>query len=506
MTDYDPEAVTSGTVSASMPPTVSAPTASVSMPSSVKKEVEAPLSQFGFRTVPRHIEELSSVGVEYTREQRKVMIGKDLTLLHKSATIGINQRFKTMGDTSFADIYDLNSRILSVEQKLRRFSLKDVFDILTKFGPNGNIEHDGTPIDFFKSYRDLSMTQIRASNKFYHLYGTNEHHQDLLWSGQLLENSIAVGDGLTDRINGKLEDVPLIEQGGPLIFKILLELITSLTHQTAATLVTRMRILTMQDDLLPGENIDLVVSYLRGALNRLKICNHVPPDICSIINDVLITAQTEEFNTTFVTIRSLMLVTPDLYDTEKLFDLAGTLYKTLLTQGKWCASTRQKSPKQSVFQANANAHITCHKCGQKGHYAPECQETGDSPPKKARSAHRNRIAPKEGELETRPTSGPGGIPYKDDEGKDIDEYWCKHCRSWNRTHVSVAHRAKVVNNGAVASTDAVPTVVAAATSTVPPSGVNSTTPTPPVACIAGVATLSAAANLKQLLGHGTKSE
>jgi hypothetical protein len=190
------------------------------------RKASPPMTSLGFRQYPRGVTEMGSVGVEVTRERRANMNFRELQSLHTKATVGMKTKFVMMRETSLTEMYYLQARITAIQKRLRYYSMKDVFIIRTLFDSCGNIVDDGGPRDLFKSYRDLSMKQIRRSNEFYHYYGTDEHHQDLLWSGQMLANSIDPNDSLGDRIQAKIDAYDPIEQGGPLYFKVLLDLIT----------------------------------------------------------------------------------------------------------------------------------------------------------------------------------------------------------------------------------------------------------------------------------------
>jgi hypothetical protein len=253
-------------------------------------------------------------------------------------------------------------------------------------------------------------------------------------------------------------------------------------------------------------------------LNRLKVCNHVPPDVTAIIIDVMITASTPKFCETFTSLRALMIIQSEQMAWEKIFEIAENLYKSCLTERIWCAS--QKRPKQSGFGAdtNPNKNVICHNCGNKGHYAPECPDRGGggggggpSP----RKPNNKRTPPQEGQPETRSTS------FKNAEGASVMEYWCKICRCWNRSHVSENHErgkrtvptgntgaptantgASTGNTGASTGNTGAPAVHFADGSVTAAS-----VSTPPViASVGGVATHAAAANLQQLLGNAKRTE
>jgi hypothetical protein len=154
-----------------------------------KKKASPPMTDYGFRESPRGVHEMGSVGVEVTRERRATMSESELQKLHSKATTAMKTKFLVMGETSLTEIYDLQARMSSLQTHFQCYSMVNVFIIRTRFDTHGNIEGDGDPQDLFKHYRDLSTDQVRRSNKFYHEYGTDVHHQDLLWSRQMLANS-----------------------------------------------------------------------------------------------------------------------------------------------------------------------------------------------------------------------------------------------------------------------------------------------------------------------------
>jgi hypothetical protein len=487
---------------------------------STPKRNKTLLTDLGFRKSPRGVIELSRAGVEYSHERRALMKERELQQLHKIVTSPLTVKFGMMGDSTFTEVYDFESRMTNFQKRLHCYSLDGVFQIRTKLDGQGNIIGSGEPVELFKKYRDVSLEQILQSNRFYHTYGTEEHLQDLVWSGQLLENSTESTDGLNDKIQAKMATYPEVQQGGPLYLKILIDLVTSLTHQAAASLVTSIRTLTLMDDSLAGEDIDLAVAYMRGVYHRLEVCNHIPPDMISIIVDVFATASTKQFAETFTSLRTMMVINPDnVYTLEAIFDIAGNLYKALRAEGKWCALTA-RNKKQAAFSAGAFPHITCHKCHKKGHYATSCPggdgatdtstPGGGTPPKRSN----RRTPPAAGEPTTRPRAGNDGTALKDKvTGQAITEYYCEVCRIWNLNHLTAQHVRKSATIAPSPASATPPASAAAASAVTPPAetaaaaGSNVPPAQPqPVVVIGGVATHSASNNLKQLINPGGRNK
>jgi hypothetical protein len=85
---------------------------------STPKKVKPELTEHGFRSSPRGVIELDQAGVEYSHERRSGMQERDLQHLHKVATSPLPVKFGAMGNSSFTEIYDLESRLLTFKKRL----------------------------------------------------------------------------------------------------------------------------------------------------------------------------------------------------------------------------------------------------------------------------------------------------------------------------------------------------------------------------------------------------
>ena len=74
-------------------------------------------------------------------------------------------------------------------------------------------------------------------------------------------------DGLKKKVMEYLINVPNIEKGGPLFFKVMMTIITSNTEEEIRTLTHKVS--TFKITSIQGKNINTAVSQLRGAYRCL---------------------------------------------------------------------------------------------------------------------------------------------------------------------------------------------------------------------------------------------
>ena len=80
----------------------------------------------------------------------------------------------------------------------------------------------------------------------------------------------------------------LLELGGPLILKLMLEIIMDVDDSALRTLTTSLQTLWLKD--VSGESVCTVVSYLKEALMLLKNCSELTTDAMELLNDIMISA------------------------------------------------------------------------------------------------------------------------------------------------------------------------------------------------------------------------
>ena len=119
----------------------------------------------------------------------------------------------------------------------------------------------------------------------------------------------------------------------------MLKLLTTIMDEACATLIERIRELTLHHELFPGEDVDKPVSIIRGIHLRLKVCHSVPSDLTMmIVLNIFKTAACLEFAQTFATIDSRQLGITEIsgvrIDLTHIMRVASENYKSFLGSGK----------------------------------------------------------------------------------------------------------------------------------------------------------------------------
>jgi hypothetical protein len=188
-------------------------------------------------------------GLRLARSERQQLTGKDLEKARGHATEVLSSVFEhylpKMGLACLEEAYDLQMRTFAFKERLAAFEMEPVFQIMTSFNTAGFINGSplGAPISVLLNPSGVTVDQIRASNLFYRTYGGDDGDltvlQDLDWSATLLENSSAAT--LRNQIFERLIDVPGSERGGPLVYKIMMDIVPSIRPEAIETLVTTLR-------------------------------------------------------------------------------------------------------------------------------------------------------------------------------------------------------------------------------------------------------------------------
>lgn len=84
-----------------------------------------------------------------------------------------------------------------------------------------------------------------------------------------------------------------IESRGPLVFKKILDIVMDVDDSVLRSLTEALQNLRIKD--VPGDNVGTVASYLKGVLLLLHNSSTIPTDVMGLLNDVMISADCDEF-------------------------------------------------------------------------------------------------------------------------------------------------------------------------------------------------------------------
>ena len=198
--------------------------------------------------------------------------------------------------------YELTQQNKKVFTKLEDWDMADVFTLVLSINAQGTAETK----DLIKDWQTIPRQDVQKSNMWCR---TNVNHATSPWIVQNLRslhrfilNSCdhEMQDQITDILLGCKES----EKGGPLTFKILMDLVQSNSEHAIKHLISSVKSMDMKN--FDGEDVTAAVAQMRDAYNRLKMVNigtsnqnAVPVTFNEDVMDVLQTTSTEDFNVAF---------------------------------------------------------------------------------------------------------------------------------------------------------------------------------------------------------------
>lgn len=155
---------------------------------------------------------------------RSTLVGQDRISFVHSATNALKQyEFKFTYDckTELDNVYSLALRVRKFREDCIRYDMHDVFETLP-FLDDGKLADNAEPISLFDNYKDISLENVRKSTRLYYEHASEDYIiENLVWSGEKLLNSCEAE--LRDIILTKALFLPQKEVGGPVYFKIMME-------------------------------------------------------------------------------------------------------------------------------------------------------------------------------------------------------------------------------------------------------------------------------------------
>ena len=139
--------------------------------------------------------------------------------------------------------------------------------------------------------------------------------------------------GLKDKVREGLINVLSLESDGPSILKFMLDIILDINNSSLHSITQSLQALRLKD--APGENISVVVSYLKGAVILLHNCTFLPTYLIDLLNDIMCFANNDEFCAYMKVIHSNYLQKKEFINCMLYLGFAEFEYMELYRTKKW---------------------------------------------------------------------------------------------------------------------------------------------------------------------------
>jgi hypothetical protein len=351
--------------------------------------------EFAFESAPKTLQQVQ-VAI-YSKAARAAMDFKEKTELFERATAKkLQPKFTMMNlkiddPDKLDDTYNLSSAIDKMKENHIKFDLHDVFKVVLIDPKNPYVILK--TVDLYTDYGSLEVSDVASSNRFYSTMlcdPNNAINENLKVTLEYLVNN--TDENLVLKINETYLSYPVEERGGPLFFKLLMDLLQNNSAEAAEYLVNVVKHLKISN--FDGENILKVVSLIRGAVKRLTNLKDatgqsaLPKDLATHLLDVFQTSSVDDFNSLFKHFRLQSQIatfrsksgagTPTI---DEILQFAETQYHLMKSTGKWTGVNAKAN--ETVFLSALQAAITtgtkvtiCFNCGG-AHSFKQCPKPVD---------------------------------------------------------------------------------------------------------------------------------
>ena len=269
------------------------------------------------------------------------------------------------------DTYNLEMAIETTRINNSRFDMHDVFMI---------VEPDDDPTkfkvhDLYKNHATLTEAQVAKSNEWYLTMTEDPNNkwfqQNMSLTYEYLVNNVE--DSLQSKVKETYLKYPVEQKGGPLFFKIMIDILQNNSSEAAKYLISTVKDIKISN--YDGENVEQVVSLIRGATSRLenllddKGKTAIPEDFVDDLIDILQTTSVSEFNELFSHYSRSTKLTNFISGAKvqkpsisNILKFAEEQYRILYSSGKWTGV--QTKLGETAFTSNTGrAKYKCFNCG-----------------------------------------------------------------------------------------------------------------------------------------------
>jgi hypothetical protein len=325
-----------------------------------------------------------------SKAARKKLAAKDLSDMFEKATQVTQVKFAHF-DVSIHDpetlnkSSDLGALINSLKAHHTKYDFSAVFTIVKPDSADPDDTSKYQYSNLYTDYPQVTVSEVAESNEWWATMTDDNvaYMQDLKATlDHLIANS---EDSLVNKVNETHLKYPAVQQGGPLFFKIMLDMLQDNSEDSAEFIISQVKNLKISEE--KDEDVETVITKIRTAEQRLKNLKTrsgraaLPEEFPDYVLKVFQTSSSLEFNDLFKTLGVQQQITAlqskttgkTRLSTDEIISWAESRYRSLKTKEEWSGA----SPKThaSIFVAQSSGP-TCFNCGGP-HTLKECSKPHD---------------------------------------------------------------------------------------------------------------------------------
>jgi hypothetical protein len=322
----------------------------------------------------------------YPKKTRETMSAEKLNDLFERAAGKSQNKYDVMDlkiddPDKLEDTYDLEMSISRTRAHHIKYDMHDVFTIVKPNADPTKFEQ----VDLYDNYAMVTEEEVAASNEWYATMTDDQEQnkwflQNLKLTHEHLSNNSE--DNLVAKVNETYFAYPIERRGGPLFFKIMMDILQNNSEDSAEFLVSKVKGLKITD--FDGENVEKVVSLVRGAVKRLENLktktgkNALPLDLAEQLIKVFKTSSVPSFNALFehFSMQNQLSefqggkATPPTIN--QVLRFAEVQYRKLCATNEWTGvATKANATTFLANLAQNKGETICFNCGGK-HALKEC--------------------------------------------------------------------------------------------------------------------------------------
>ena len=332
-------------------------------------------------------------GRTWDKFQRHLLSGEDKTLFKDKASgyvLSKTNKLKVVSrlnkdDNILDNVHNLQHQIKSLLDHAIDYDIATTLTIVIPKDLKHSPDIESVKYNLFQDYPKLTAQIVANSNAYYNRWVDHDFiSEDMAYLHKLAKNNS--DDTLFNKCLEEYEKFHPMQQGGPLIFMLLLHKLHNASEQYLDHLKNKVENLKISK--LQGEDVDKAVSLLNAAYKTFesistKSHNRIPVDWSKNLCKIFQTTSVSEFNKTFEEEERAVRRTSDkdgiqpIWPThDQLTSQATATYDRLKQSGHWDVPRSSRAKAYAVERTVAlqaqQDHRECWNCGSKSHLLPEC--------------------------------------------------------------------------------------------------------------------------------------